>query len=83
MESAAIPTPQGPGNQCLNCGVLSVTVCAALGDPQPAEVEAHKVGDHYFPAGSDLFLQGVQSEYLYTIKEGWIILFTLLQDGRR
>jgi CRP-like cAMP-binding protein len=39
--------------------------------------------DHYFPAGSDLFLQGVQSEYLYTIKEGWIILFTLLQDGRR
>ena len=83
MENPAMPTPQGPGNQCLNCGVRSVTVCAALGDPQLAEVEAHKVGDHYFPAGSDLFLQGVQNEYLYTIKEGWVMLYTLLQDGRR
>ncbi|MBT4710703.1 MAG: Crp/Fnr family transcriptional regulator [Alphaproteobacteria bacterium] len=61
----------------------SATVCAALGDPQLEEVEAHKVGDHYFPAGSDLFLQGTQSEYLYTIKEGWVMLYTLLQDGRR
>ena len=83
IEDPAAPTPHGPENSCVNFDVRSATVCAALGDPQLEEVEAHKVGDNYFPAGSDLFLQGVKSEYLYTIKEGWVMMYTLLQDGRR
>ena len=83
MALAAGPMPQNSGTPCSNCGVRDATVCAALDDTRLDEVEAHKIGDQFIPAGSDLFLQGEQNEYLYTIRDGWAMLYTLLQDGRR
>lgn len=83
MDWTARTVPRKSEAQCVNCGVRAQTVCAALGDPQLGEVEAHKLGDQSIPAGTDLFLQGERNQHLYTVKDGWVMLYTLLKDGRR
>ncbi len=83
MDLTARTLPRKSQAQCVNCGVRAQTVCAALGDPQLEEVEAYKLRDQSIPAGSDLFLQDEQNDHLYTVQNGWIMLYTLLKDGRR
>ena len=51
-------------------GLLSAIVC-------------HKSADRKIKAGYDLFRMGERGEAIYSLVDGWVALYNLLDDGRR
>lgn len=43
----------------------------------------YKTGDRVIEAGQDLFRLGEPCEAIYSVVEGWLFLYNLLEDGRR
>jgi len=68
---------------CHTCPVRHWTVCHALADEELRLVERFKVGDRSCPANTDIYDQGEALNELYTVLEGWVFLYKLLEDGRR
>ncbi len=71
-----------PAN-CRTCAVRDEALCAPLSDRELGIVEHFKAGNRVIPAGSDLFHQGEPSSELYTLLDGWVFLYQILEDGRR
>ncbi len=70
-------------NPCAACPVREWAICQALPDDELDVVEEFRSGERAFPAGVDLFLQGEPWNELYTVLNGWMFMYKLLEDGRR
>ena len=71
-----------PSN-CRVCSVREETLCAPLADHEIDIVERFKSGNRVFRAGTDIYFQGEPSRELYTLLDGWVFLYQILEDGRR
>lgn len=58
-------------------------LCAPLSDGEIAVVEQFKSGNRTIPAGVDLYSQNEICSDLYTLLDGWVYLYQILEDGRR
>ncbi|MFQ5784467.1 MAG: Crp/Fnr family transcriptional regulator [Alphaproteobacteria bacterium] len=58
-------------------------LCAPLSDGEIGIVERFKSGNRVIDAGSDLYFQGEPCAELYTLLDGWVFLYQILEDGRR
>ena len=58
-------------------------LCAPLSDGEIAVVEHFKSGNRTVSAGADLYSQDENSTELYTLLDGWVCLYQILEDGRR
>lgn len=58
-------------------------LCAPLSDGEIAVVEQFKSGNRTIPAGVDLYSQNEICSDLYTLLDGWVCLYQILEDGRR
>jgi CRP/FNR family transcriptional regulator len=45
--------------------------------------DRYRSADRQIKAGSDLFSQGERGEAIYSLTDGWVALYKLLEDGRR
>lgn len=71
-----------PAN-CRGCGVRNDAICAPLSDDEIGVVEKFKTGNRRIVAGADLYCQDQSSDELYTLLDGWVYLYQILEDGRR
>lgn len=46
-------------------------------------MDRYRTGIRTFPAGSDLYFQGETSDEMYTLLDGWVFRYQILEDGRR
>ena len=58
-------------------------ICAPLSDDEIAVVETFKSGHRELSAGADLYAQDEVCDELYTLLDGWVYLYQMLEDGRR
>ncbi len=58
-------------------------LCAPLSDDEIAVIEDFKSGHREIPAGADLYCQDEVCDELYTLLDGWVYLYQILEDGRR
>lgn len=74
----------GPARErCWLCRVRKLSMCAAA-RPQDQEVLRElKADDRFLTPGSDLFVQGEPCTEVFTVLDGWVMLYELLADGRR
>ena len=80
MQPFSVPEP---GSTCANCGVRGQTVCAPLDNSELDVIDSFRAGTRMLAAGSDIFTQGEAGHEVYTLLNGWVMLYTLLEDGRR
>jgi len=71
-----------PSN-CRTCSVRNEALCAPLSDGEIAVVEHFKSGNCTLPAGAGLYSQDEVCSDLYTLLDGWVSLYQILEDGRR
>lgn len=76
MAGAAAVATQG----CQTCFTRGASVCRRLTD---AELSAAGAVNRLVAPGQDVFSQGEPCGDVFTILEGWVILYELLEDGRR
>ena len=72
-----------PGDICAQCGVRNQTVCAPLNIDELSVVESFRSGERSVAAGAELFAQGELSSEVFTLLDGWAMLYEMLEDGRR
>lgn len=70
-------------HSCVGCQVRRQTICAPLTDAQLREVEATRLHDQVIPRGGHLLHAGENGGAFFTIKTGWVMLYSVLPDGRR
>lgn len=76
------PTKQPLGSE--TCFVRAHRgLCADCRPGLPCVVANYKSSDREFEAGQDLFSLGKPCDSIYNLTEGWVILYNLLEDGRR
>jgi CRP/FNR family transcriptional regulator len=67
---------------CSACPVASRSLCTPLHADSCSELdEVH--GEIELAPGVDLFWEGDELSWLYTILDGWLFSYTLFEDGRR
>ncbi len=72
MSFPAFGCPAGPRRACGICRSLSAADRLSL-----------RVAGRSLAAGQDVFSQGEECGEVFTIVEGWVFLYELLEDGRR
>ena len=78
--------PCDPGvrlNRCSICRVRQWALCQPLPDADLCVVENFKSGERKVASGADVYTEGEPWHELYTLLDGWILLYKLLDDGRR
>jgi CRP-like cAMP-binding protein len=70
-------------DDCRSCAVRDEALCAALSDDDLHVIEHFKAGNRVIEAGCDLYYQGEPCSELYTLLDGWVYLYQILEDGRR
>ncbi len=70
-------------NPCAACLVRQWAICQPLDDEALHLMKCLKSRDRLITAGSELYAEGEPLDDLFTILEGWLILYKLLEDGRR
>ncbi|MDA1133179.1 MAG: Crp/Fnr family transcriptional regulator, partial [Proteobacteria bacterium] len=68
---------------CRSCGMRHSTMCAALSPAQLQRLEQFKPADRLVRAGEHVFAEGETPGHVHTMKSGWVMLYSLLADGRR
>lgn len=71
------------GDICAQCGVRNQTVCAPLSLDDLHIVESYRSGERRIAAGAELFAQGETCAEVFTLLDGWAMLYEMLEDGRR
>lgn len=71
------PNGQGDGEPWATAPVVS-----SLADPHRL-IPGFRSGDRRIEAGRDLFSIGATSKSIFNLLEGWVALYSLLEDGRR
>lgn len=70
----------------ISCTRCSLRLCSGLRSPREdrlALIEAFKIGEIALDRGEQALVQGARSPHVYTVLEGVLIRFRLLDDGRR
>jgi CRP-like cAMP-binding protein len=83
MHCACPLTQDHEAKACQQCPARHWTICHALSDQELALVEGFKSGDRICGVHKDIYQQGDELDELYTVVEGWVCLYKLLEDGRR
>ncbi len=83
-----MPKPEnGAKKRPLECQVCparaSRGLCAGYGPEALHEIESYKSPVREFKAGQDIFSVGEPCDSIYNLAQGWVILYNLLEDGRR
>ncbi len=69
---------------CRDCPArASGGLCAEYGPEVLYEIASYKSGDREFKAGQDIFSLGEPCDSIYNLASGWVILYNILEDGRR
>lgn len=72
-------TPSG----CQSCKARHDGLCAASRDDARPVIAGYKSGDLRLAAGQDLFRPGEPHDAIYNLVDGWVYLYSLLEDGRQ
>ena len=70
-------------NRCSICAVRQWALCQPLQEADLDVVKNFKSGEKRISTGEDLYVAGERWHELYTLLDGWIFLYKLLDDGRR
>ncbi len=68
---------------CATCPLRACEVFRTLSDDEVAVVQKLKTGELRMGPGATLLQEGVASDYLFTLLEGWAFRYKTLSDGRR
>jgi CRP/FNR family transcriptional regulator len=68
---------------CLKCPVRTKGLCAPLPPDQFRFLEHLSTGKDLYPAGTDLFRQEELCSNYFTIMEGWVFTYVILEHGNR
>ena len=68
---------------CNVCTVRGLAICSPLNDEDIKVIDRYRAGIRVFPAGTNLYHQGATHDELYTLLDGWVFLYQVLEDGRR
>ena len=68
---------------CTTCAVRNEALCAPLSNDEIAVVKRFKSGNRELRAGADLYCQDEGCDELFTLLDGWVFLYQILEDGRR
>lgn len=68
---------------CPACGARRNGLCEGCCPETLQTIARFKSGDRQIQAGEDVFSLGDSCDSIYNLVEGWVILYTLLEDGRR
>lgn len=81
------PGPDTPiQNGRIACAECPLAQCAGLRPLAPAEVEwmqAFKQGELRIDRGAEVLVQGMRSAHVFTVLDGVLMRYKLLEDGRR
>lgn len=69
--------------RCLACKARHVGLCQPLGGGELDVVARFKNGDRRLAAGEHLYHEGDVVNEVYNLTGGWVLLYHLLDDGRR
>lgn len=75
--------PQRLTIDCQRCQARQSGLCDSLTPEALRDISKHKIADRQIKAGEDLFDLGQQCDSVYNLVSGWVLLYTLLEDGRR
>ena len=84
MASSSEPGPSQAGR--IACAECPLALCAGLRPLDPAQVEwmqAFKQGELRIDRGAEVLVQGLRSAHVYTVLDGVLMRYKLLEDGRR
>jgi len=68
---------------CAACPIRSLKAFREFTPEELAFVERFKLGELTVKAGSHIFLEGHDSPHLFTVLNGWILRYKLLENGHR
>ncbi len=69
---------------CLHCPARSSQgLCADTRPERLSDIASHKSGDREFKAGQELFGLSEPCDSIFNLTQGWVILYNILEDGRR
>jgi CRP/FNR family transcriptional regulator len=71
------------GELCSYCGVRSPSACGPLDRADLDFVRSFRTAARSIPAGHDFLIQNETVNEVFTLLEGWVILYEMLEDGRR
>ncbi|MGE4339946.1 MAG: Crp/Fnr family transcriptional regulator [Pigmentiphaga sp.] len=76
--------PKKQSLDCHNCPARAGRGLCADSEPEFLSlIASHKSADREFKAGQDLFRLGEPCDSIYNLTQGWVILYNILEDGRR
>ncbi|MDP1702754.1 MAG: Crp/Fnr family transcriptional regulator [Aestuariivirga sp.] len=68
---------------CTTCQARIDGLCQGYALNDLREIAGHKSGDRRVKAGQELLSLGEPCDAIYNLVDGWVILYILLEDGRR
>ena len=68
---------------CTTCRARIDGLCAGFAPDVVQTIAAYKSGDRQVRAGEDIFALGEPCDAIYNLVDGWVFLYTLLEDGRQ
>lgn len=75
--------PRNVTVDCLNCQARPGGLCSGSTPDMLRATAGYKLTDRIVRAGEDLFSQGEPCDAIYNLVDGWVVLYNLLEDGRR
>lgn len=83
MITKAARHPGTVAVQCSSCGARSDGLCEGSASDVLRTIAGYKRGDRVVRAGEDLFRLGEPCDTIYNLVDGWVVLYSLFEDGRR
>jgi CRP/FNR family transcriptional regulator, anaerobic regulatory protein len=78
------PAPnENPVIPCFNCPLQAIAGLRPLSESQLAYMQDFKQGELYVGKGAIMLSQGSVNQHLYTLLQGVVFRFRMLEDGRR
>ena len=74
---------ESPIIPCVNCPLQTVAGLRPLAEHQIEYMQSFKQGELYVAQGAQMLTQGAVSPHLYTLLQGIVFRFRMLEDGRR
>ena len=74
--------PYVPDN-CRVCRVHEAAICAPLTRDELCLFQQFKSETRQVPAGQDIYTQGGRADEVFTLLDGWVVLYEILENGRR
>jgi len=83
MGRAGLVKPIDPGKTCLTCTSGEGSLCAPLSEQEVRTIRAYRSDVRTVPAGGHLYRQSDKPGALFSIVDGWVMLYQVMEDGQR